>query len=394
MSGTHWVALDFHRRLILPMLVWMAGVMVGVGEESPGLSVDAQGRLMLAGKPFSGTGVNYYDVFAREVEDLPTGRQDAGLDVLSRFKIPFIRFSAGGYWPADWSLYMTNRDEHFRRLDRLVKAAEQRKIGLIPSLFWLNSTVPDLVNEPVGQWGVTNSRTHVFMLNYTREVVLRYRQSPAIWAWEFGNEYNLAMDLPNAAEHRPVVVPRLGTPKTRSERDDLSLSMVQTALRTFATEVRRHDPSRLIISGNATPRESAWHQAREKSWTKDSPEQFAEALLAENPAPIDSLSFRAYSQASDLARIPAAMGVSRSAKKPLFVGEYGVAGGDTPATREAFSKILTCLETNQVPLSALWVFDFDAQAAKWSVTESNARKWQLEEISKLNKRLSARTQGR
>ena len=72
--------------------------------------------------------------------------------------------------------------------------------------------------------------------------------------------------------------PSLGTPQTRSERDELSFEMVRTAFIAFATEVRKHDPQRLIFSGDSFPRPSAWHQAHENSWKHDTPAQFAEIL--------------------------------------------------------------------------------------------------------------------
>ena len=100
------------------------------------------------------------------------------------------------------------------------------------------------------------------MRRYTREVVTRYKNSPAIWAWEFGNEINLSADLPNAAEHRPQIVHQLGTPKERSARDDLSHKDIRLALEEFAREVRRHYSTRLILSGNAFPRPTARCEAR------------------------------------------------------------------------------------------------------------------------------------
>jgi len=105
--------------------------------------------------------------------------------------------------------------------------------------------VPDLVGEPVNRWGDTNSLTHKFMREYTGQVVARYVSSPAIWGWEFGNEFNLVADLPNAAQHRPPVVPQLGTPATRSAEDELSHKMIRTAFHAFAEEVRRLDSRRI-----------------------------------------------------------------------------------------------------------------------------------------------------
>jgi hypothetical protein len=352
-----------------------------------GLSIGPDGSLQRDGAEFRGLGVNYYDAFARTLSQPPRTDYDAGFHELAARKIPFARFSAGGYWPNEWKLYQTNRAEYFARFDGVVKSAERHGIGLIPSLFWQLSTVPDLVGESVKHWGDTNSRTHAFMRDYAREVVMRYVSSPAIWGWEFGNEFNLPADLPNAAQHRPPTVPSLGTPAGRTVDDDLSHAAIRTAFRAFADEVRRHDARRIIISGNAFPRVSAWHQAQEKSWRRDTPEQFAEVLGADNPSPMNTLSVRGYDLVNDLGRLPQAMQVSRALKKPLFVGEFGVPGQTTDTTKEQFAAILRAIETNRVPLAALWVYDFGSQAKDWNVSATNGRSWQLEAITQANERI-------
>jgi hypothetical protein len=358
-------------------------------EAGNGLVVNADGELTRSGAPFRGIGVNYYDAFVRTLENGARTNYDAGFRDLAARKIPFARFSAGGYWPNSWRLYQTNRTEYFSRLDGVVRSAEHHGIGLIPSLFWQLSTIPDLVGEPCNRWGDTHSRTMAFMRQYTREVVDRYRLSPAIWGWEFGNEYNLPADLPNAAEHRPPVVPALGTPDHRTAGDELTHAAIRVAFREFADEVRKLDPDRIIVSGNAFPRSSAWHQAREKSWKLDSPEQFAEVLAADNPSPMNTLSVRAYDLAADIGRLDQAMTVARALKKPLFVGEFGVPGMDVEKTRTQFTEILSAIETQRVPISALWVYDFSEQADDWNVTPTNARSWQLGAIQQANERLRA-----
>ena len=357
---------------------------------APGLSVNERGDLLLDGVLFHGVGVNYYDAFTRTLSKAAPTNYDAGFQELAVRKIPFARFSAGGFWPQDWGLYQTNRAEYFTRLDGVVKSAERHGIGLIPSLFWHLSAVPDLVGEPCNRWGDPGSRTISFMRQYTRELVTRYAASPAIWGWELGNEYSLAADLPNAAEHRPPVVPRLGTPAQRTGEDDLTHAAIRVALREFAREVRKHDPQRIIVSGNGTPRPSAWHQAHEKSWKRDTPEQFAEMLAADNPSPVDTLCVRGYDLTTDLGRLAQSMTVAQAVRKPLFVGEFGVPGAATAESKEKFAAILAAIEAYRVPLSALWVFDYANQTKDWNVTATNERSAQLDAIQQANERMRTR----
>ena len=380
---------NFHRGvwicegvLLLVLICWIVP-RGSAAEAERGLTSGPKGELLLNGKAFRGIGVNYYDAFVRLLGNGKLADLEAGFRVLASNQIPFIRFSAGGYWPVDWRLYQTNRQEYFGRLDSVVKLAERSGIGLIPSLFWHQPTISDLVGEPVDQWGNPASKTHAFMRAYTSEVVTRYRDSSAIWAWEFGNEFNLPADLPNAADHRAPVHPTLGTAASRSARDDLTHTDVRIALAEFAREVRRHDPHRLILSGNSFPRDSAWHQEQEKNWRTDSPKQWAEMLAKDNPAPIQSLSGRLYST-NHLERLDAALVESRNSGRPLVIGEFGVPGPVTEETRQQFRARLAALDTNGVPLAALWVFDFDHQARDWNVTAQNARSEQLRLIVEMN----------
>ncbi len=378
--------MSLRRQLVLVLVLMLAGSSGSArAAATNGLSVAPDGRLLLRGQPFQGYGVNYYDAFNRTLGTDPRSGYDEGFAELAKRKIPFARFAACGYWPNDQRLFLTNRTEFFRRLDGVVKSAERHGVGLIPSLFWFHATVPDLVGEPVSKWGDPASRTHAFMRSYVSNVVTRYRGSVAVWAWEFGNEFNLPADLPNAAEHRPPVVPALGTPANRSAADDMTHLALRTVLKAFGEEVRRHDPHRLILSGNAFPRSSAWHQMKEKSWQKDSPEQFETMLAGDNPDPVDSLTVRAY-DAADFTRIPAAVAAARRLHRPLFVGEFGVPGPRSEESKAAFVRCLEKLGRDGVTFAALWVFDFDGQKGEWSVTATNDRAYQLDALQEFNGR--------
>ncbi|HUT34294.1 MAG TPA: cellulase family glycosylhydrolase [Planctomycetota bacterium] len=365
-----------------------------------GLTVARDGTLRRDGKPFRAVGVNYFDAFYRTLRNPNDTSYFEGFTELARLGIPFARFMACGFWPNDWELYFADKPRYFHFLDGVVQAAEQNGVGLIPSLFWHSAVVPDIVGEPRDQWGNPDSKTHAFMRQYVREVVTRYRNSPAIWGWEFGNEYSLDADLPNAAQHRPKVVPDRGTPAARSARDDLTHDALGTALAAFAAEVRRHDRRRILSSGNSLPRPSAWHQWKEKAWTHDTEEQFAERLRLDNPDPVNTLSVHVYeprekrfgreTPIEELLRLAA--GAARRAKKPLFVGEFGASGVGPEAekvAKERLTTLLAAIEKAGAPLAALWVYDFAGQAKDWNVTPRNARAWQLAAIAEANQRLRA-----
>ncbi|MDQ2730674.1 MAG: hypothetical protein M3Y56_03360 [Armatimonadota bacterium] len=352
----------------------------------PGLRVARNGVVMHEGKPFRGIGVNYFSAFYRTLLKADDHSYDAGFAALQTNGIPFCRMMGGGFWPTEQKLYMDNKGEFFRRFDGVVRSAEKHHIGLIPSLFWNLSTVPDLVGEPVNSWGDPNSKTGAYMRQYVRDVVTRYRSSPAIWGWEFGNEFNLAASLPNASQNRPSVAPQLGTPTSRSERDELTYENIRAAFGAFAVEVRKYDPYRIISTGDSVLRESAWHNWKEKSWTADTPVQMAQMLQADNPAPVDVTSVHVYGDSyTSIGRL---MQLSRQWKKPLFVGEFG-SPGVSDAKRTEFGAILKAIEDSQVPLAILWVYDFSSQDADWNVTATNARAYQLQAIADANRRIRA-----
>lgn len=366
--------------IMLACLGWLAWAQ---GDEPLGLYVGADGVLMHGGKAFRGFGVNYITVFTDALEKPGDMSYEDGLRALAEHEIPVARIFGAPFWPAQMKVYFEDRRRYYEVFDAVIAAAERYGVGLIPSLFWNMHMVPDLVGEPCDQWGNPDSKTHAFMREYVREVVTRYLDSPALWGWEFGNEYNLAADLPNAAEHRPPIIPVLGTPTTRSERDELTHDMVRTAIRAFAQEVRRYDPRRIISSGNAFPRPSAWHQMHELSWTRDTPEQYEEMLLGDNPDPVDVISVHAY---EDYHRLALTIEIARRARKPLFVGEFGVPGNDEE-TREKFLEMLSYMEDLGVPLACLWVYRYPNQDDTWNVTADNARSYMLVDLRKANGRM-------
>jgi len=373
-------------------------------EHYPGLSVSASGQLLLNGEPYRAIGVNYFNAFIRTLDD---GQQNntsyrTGLAYLKERNIPFIRFAINGYWPKNWDRYLNNPDAYFQQLDAFVAAAEEFGIGLIPSFFWHTPTIPDLVGEPVNRWGDTGSKTHELMQKFIRDVVVRYRDSPAIWGWEQGNEVNLLVDLPGDNDNLPPIVPELGTPTTRSKEDKLYTADLLVMMRAFAREVRKYDGTRIVITGNAIQRPAARNLWKNQSWTKDTRSQFIEMLGVQNPDPIDVLCTHVYPASAEEGYfsdasvgveglIRASMEAAGELKKPLFLGEWGAQEAKYGTeTREKFMELLEAIEDNEVPLSAMWVFDYPPHDTEEGINvspDNGPREYMLQEIRKVNERM-------
>lgn len=368
----------------------------------------SEGRFHRAGKDFRGIGINYFDLFYRLISHEPvsaTRRSPReGLAILAEKEIPFVRFPACGFFPVELRRYVDDPEGYFALLDGVVADAEKQGIGLIPSLFWAFFAVPDLVGEPMQAWGDPQSRTREYMRRYTKDMVSRYRGSPAIWAWEFGNEYMLESDLPNLISAEKWKVPHRGTPKERREEDRLRSSDVISAYREFAELVRSLDPDRPILTGDTVPRSAAWHLSRGLGFKPDSLDQPRDVLAESNPDPVDTMSIHLY---ADAARKPdyfrprapvgetleAAMAVSTEIGKPLWLGEFG-ADPEKPAEArlEEVEEFVGLIEKLGIPLAALWVFDCDnPDVAAWNVEPGNENAGALEILREANRRLRSQS---
>ncbi len=350
------------------------------GTVSP-LTVQSDGALRLNNRPFTGVGVNYYSAFERVLDKSSDTTCDAGFEALGRWGVPFARLDISGYWPVKLNLFFTNRVEYFRRLDGVVASAERHGVGLIPSLFWTTFAIPDLAGERHDQMAVSNSVTRQMMREFATEIVNRYKDSRAIWAWEFSNEWNLAVDIPNYTDFLPTDTSR-GNPATRDPVLDLvATDTILPAMVEIATLIKSLDPGRPLSTGHAMSRPFQWHLDQWRRglipidfvYNDDSPAQAEEIALRHCPDPFDLLSIHVYG--AEPPRVGDFAGFAARAGKALFVGEFG-----TPPDSEAnYAAMLTAVRTHS-PLAAVWVFDRPKPRDEYNITTTNSRSWMLREL--------------
>jgi len=301
-----------------------------------------------------------------------------------------VRFNCGGYGREYISDYFAQKTAYVNLLREIAEYAETLEIGLIPSFFWLYHAVPDYYDEPLRSWGNANSETVAFLQDYTKEIATALKDYKAIFAWEFGNEFNLSCDLPNAAENVPAL-PANSKREKRTEEDFLSAVDVQFALTEFSKTISSiDDTGRMITSGNATLRPSQYNQLHHNTWAQDSVLEYKKITATFAPDGVDAVcehvyftSQKTFGQELTLAEyLQYATANAKALNKAYFVGEWG---GGSSEDRNYYSEIGNAFVDAGVQLALLWNFNAVEGSVEYSFSANTTRgEMLLEVIEEMN----------
>ena len=359
-----------------------------VKENAMGFTVDENGAVLLAGKPFYGFGVNVFTLVTREVES-GTSDYKRQLDFLKDQGIPFIRINFGGYWPSYYDAFDADPEAVLGTLRKIVDYAEEVHVGLVCSLLWHDASLPTHVGEKRSAMGDQNSKTVKYAKDYVTTVVREFVDSPAIWAWEIGNEYNLDADLCDP-EFKTWLPAGFGLEDNADGFDYYTSGEMQIFLAEVAKAIRAVDPDRMISSGNSELRlcSKALHDAALKmdtethawtvAWDMDSDDDFLFMNSLSAPNPIDCVSFHLQlcTQNDDgepvymtsLARFGRNIlpiqyfrsyaKVGKQLKKAVFFGEFGdyLELENDERTPEEFAKLLSLIREAGIQIACSWQF--------------------------------------
>jgi hypothetical protein len=353
-----------------------------------GLRFDGR-RILLGRRPYSGFGVNYFGAFAhnymKEPED--AGWRDA-FATIKTYGIDFIRLPFGGYGPEYYEEYDLDREKMLSRLDALVAEAEKLQLGLIATLFWHDGSIPAHVGGKRADWGNLKSDTCQYALEYAATIVSRYRQSPAVWAWEIGNEFNLSCDLCDGKTWR-WLPPWSNRP---TGYDYYTSDELKTFLAAVSATIRGADSRRMISSGHGEMRPEAASLARASAringlthiWTPSfEPQTRAEFDAMHEkltPKHIDTLSFHLQHGTSDGSQryietferfgellsqkqyFEAYKETAKKLGKALYFGEMGdyMELSNRPESIKNFRDLCFDITDAGICLASAWLFqDFD-----------------------------------
>jgi hypothetical protein len=339
-----------------------------------GLHVETDGTLTLAGKPFYGMGLCYYDGFLRTIRKKNYQPYIPSLQKIATGRIPFIRVPFSGFWPSELKVYQSNPEGYFREMDLFVKNCEENKIGIIADLFWTKFSVSDVVGESVNQIGNPASKTMEYARKYVRDIVGRYKDSPAIWGWEIGNEFNLAADLDKQGEPPlgyPYVLPAKGTPTERGLADRITSQDVETFFSEVEKAIRSLDSYRMISNGTADFRAAQYNLRTHRLWKDDTEEELKSIMDVFSPRTVnaisvhvtldkdkDGMSQKRFNRIVEIEELLAIyVKLAKESNKVLYMGEFH---GDTDAN---FVRKVKAIKASGMQISSLWNFN-DTDDAK------------------------------
>ncbi len=277
----------------------------------PGLHVRSDGIVMLGNRVFYGYGLNLFSTFGYHLDsyfrygdplDALEHQYKKDFEMCKKYNLPFVRVPFSTWGANSYELFEKDRETFFRLLDDIVAEAERQEIGIVVSLLWNQDALPYYVSEKRSAMGDPESKTVRFAKEYVAAIVQRYKDSPAIWGWEIGNEYNLTADLcsKDLTEFLPHEVFKVGE---WDYYDYYTSDELLVFYQEIADTIRQYDDYRLITNGNGEMRSAAYNLRyysrglmTEKhswplNWRGDTYEQFQEMIQFYTPEPMDTLSF-------------------------------------------------------------------------------------------------------
>lgn len=281
-----------------------------------GLQVNDEGMITLNGKPFYGYGVNFHPAFHLALDKQFYG--DMHTDIEAHFSklaaegIPVMRINFNIFYGKDVGLWdkAASKDRWFGAMDYIIALAEKYNIGIIASLFWNVDSFCEYTGDKLDMIISPDSASTLLRMKYIEEVVGRYKYSPAIYAWEIGNELNLAVDIKNTEF--------IGTDGTKKM---FTSEMLTAYYKLIGEAIRKEDPYRMITGGDAAPRlcsMALWRSGGNVWQPNNSYDENKTTFQWYTPAPLDTISLHY----PELEYMEDYVKIAKELKIGLYVGEF------------------------------------------------------------------------
>lgn len=295
-------------------------------------------------------------------------------DYEKRFKllkdnnISFARIPFGSWGDIAYDVFDMSEDHHeyFAIADKIVRAAEKYNIGIIIDFFWLHTRVPTRNGEYFADLANPNSKTFQYQVKFVNAIINRYKNSPAIWGYEIGNEYNLNMDYYDAGTDNP--------------KKYITTNELGEYYKNISNKISEADSTRLITTGDSMIRKEAYslyqvtkdiYYSNHKAWSAGSKgtsfttfDDYKSMIKKLNGGSINTISLHFYEQDSFKpsglgGTIDVYMEQAKKKNQAVYLGEFG--GGFTSESdaREKFDKEMASIQKRGLQLSSPWLSTSD-----------------------------------
>lgn len=293
------------------------------------------------------------DVVKRLAEKSIKDASDLGFGFM-RVYVSFFSGNQVTYWK-------DNKTKYFAAVDEMLAALQENDMKIVPVLNFNIAQFPENSNESIYEMFINpNSESKILLAEFISDFVNRYKTHPAILFWELSNEVNLKLDMPH-------IYVSGGDDKTMSH---LSTDVWKIHMKWMCDEIRKHDLTHMISSGNTVPRPYAYNMMQNGEWSVlDDYSEFKKILYEQNKE-CDIVSIHAYKYPDNLnyqfgfqgdnyfEYITEAYAAVNEMNKLLYIGEYGDGQTLTNPEKEEPIEVLEQIKVNQIPYSSIWVWEY------------------------------------
>lgn len=377
---------------IILFILLMFISLTNVNASNYGVRVNSDGTLSLNGKYFKAMGLNDVDLVWDEGK-----YTDSDFEILSNNKIPFIRVAFGGWWPKVYGWYYEDPDKYFKITDAIIKKAEEKEVGIIIDFFWNNQSFFYYHKNQRSDMGNPNSKSVIEAKKFVDKIINRYKDSPAVWGYEIGNEYNLAVDLYRPDSGIRFTITK-DDPSADITKDYFTTNELSVFYTEIASEIRFLDSDRFITTGDAAARKHSYslysatkdiyfnnHKSWKENWSVTT--NYKDMISKLNPNPVNTISTHLYtgyfksggsiSGGTFDEYLKIYIDKAKEMKKGLYVGEFD---GPCSSASDGGKSAIKAIKNSSIQLSSPWLAGSDGRLLKVSCTTAN--KSEFEELIK------------